>query len=172
MKLLVSWIDKANAVMRCAAGIMLGMMVVVVAIQICVRFVLPVAGIVVSAPWSEEIARYLLIWTVFIGAAVSARYGNLISVEAFPNAMSHQWGLRIRVIAIFITIGFLLGLVWLGCRWVTFGASETSTVLSLPMGWVYAAMPVGSALMIMNLLALVIEGDPQKIHPQSDDGLP
>ncbi|WP_051661246.1 TRAP transporter small permease [Bosea sp. 117] len=157
MQLFMRAVDHLNRVLRHLVGAMLGVMVVVVATQIVVRFVLPPLGINASAPWSEELARYLMIWCIFIGAAVAARAGDLIAVETLPDALPARWSLVVRNAALITTVGFLVALIWLGLRWVEFGAGETSTVMNLPMSWVYAALPIGSGFAIVNLVARFLD---------------
>ncbi|TCT05989.1 TRAP transporter small permease [Aquabacter spiritensis] len=157
MKTIFRIIDVMNHALRHAVGAVLGVMVVTVAIQICVRFVLPRLGIVAAAPWTEELARYLLVWAVFVGAAVATRTGALICMDSLPDALPPALGHIVRTFALLLTIGFFALLFWLGLRWVEFGLAETSTVMALPMAWVYAAMPVGAAVSIVNLAALLFE---------------
>lgn len=146
-----------NLVLRHLVGAMLGAMVIVVAVQIGVRFVLPRFGVMVAAPWTEELARYLMVWTIFLGAAVATRSGALICMESVPDALPANLGHAIRTLALVVTMAFFGLLIWLGIRWMQFGLGETSTVMSLQMAWVYAAMPVGSAFAIVNLAALLVE---------------
>lgn len=150
-------IDWMNIGIRYTVGALLGIMVLVVGTQIVVRFALPAVGIVVSVPWSEELARYLMIWCIFLGAAVAARSGALIAVDTLPDSLPRRAGDAVRLAALLVTIGFFGHLIWLGWRWVDFGASETSTVLNLPMSWVYAALPVGAFAAIINIGAFIIE---------------
>ena len=137
---------------------MLGLMVVVVFAQILVRFLLPRLGINVSAPWSEELARYLMVWCIFIGAAVASRAGDLIAVESLVDAVPPQLAWRIKALSYVVTIAFLASLVWFGMRWVEFGAGESSTVMNIPMSWVYMSLPVGAVLTIWNILVRLFEG--------------
>lgn len=150
-------IDRMNVVLRHAVGAMLGVMVLIVGLQIVVRFVLPRLGIILSVPWSEELARYLMVWCIFLGAAVAARAGALIAVDTLPDSLPPRWGDRVRLLALAVTIGFFGLLIWLGWRWVEFGETETSTVLNLPMAWVYLSLPTGACFAIVNIVAFVIE---------------
>lgn len=150
-------IDRMNVVLRHLVGAMLGVMVAVVGLQIVVRFVLPRFGILLSVPWSEELARYLMVWCIFLGAAVAARAGALIAVDTLPDSLPQRWGDRVRLLALSVTVGFFLLLIWLGWRWVEFGQTETSTVLNMPMAWVYMSLPTGAFFAIVNILAFIAE---------------
>ncbi|MEW6122953.1 MAG: TRAP transporter small permease [Pseudomonadota bacterium] len=157
MKRVFGIIAGLNTVLRHVVGAMLGVMVITVSIQICVRFVLPKMGIIVAAPWTEELARYLMVWCIFLGAAVASRSGALIAMDSVVDALPPALGDATRTLGLLITIAFFALLVWLGVRWVEFGMVETSTVMAVPMGWVYAAMPAGSVVAIVNILALMVE---------------
>lgn len=150
-------VDVMNVVLRHLVGGMLGLMVAVVGLQIVVRFVLPRFGLLLSVPWSEELARYLMVWCIFLGAAVAARAGALIAVDTLPDSLPAPWSDRVRLLAFGVTIGFFGLLVWLGWRWVEFGQTETSTVLNLPMAWVYMSLPTGAVFAIVNIVAFLVE---------------
>lgn len=158
-----------DCLLRMVVGTLLGIMVVVVALQVVVRFALPPLGIIVAAPWTEELARYLLVWSIFLGAAIACRAGTLIAVDALPDALPPRWGRRVRVVAISITIAFLLQLTLVGWRYVSFGWSETSTVLGIPMAVVYLAMPIGSAIAAFNLAVVLLEGDVERLSGNDPD---
>jgi len=133
------------------AATALGLATTAVLIQIIVRFALPQMGIVVSAPWTEESARFLMVWSVFIGVAVLCRRGGLIAVTALPSALPFviaRWVILASTLcaAIFFAILLVIGWQWSMNAW-----RETATVLRIPMGAVYAAMPVGAALSLINL---------------------
>lgn len=157
-RLLFSASHWLNRGLRHLVGAMLFTMVLVVFAQILVRFLLPRLGITVSAPWSEELARYLMVWCIFLGAAVASRAGDLIAVESLVDALPARLGWRLKMLAYVATIAFLATLVWLGWRWVEFGREESSTVMNLPMSWVYLSLPVGAALTILNILTRLFEG--------------
>ena len=150
----VGWM---NVVLRHLVGASLGAMVLIVALQIVVRFALPRLGLVISVPWSEELARYLMIWCIFLGSAVAARSGALIAVDSFPDALPERWGDLVRLAALVITIAFFGLMIWLGLRWVEFGETETSTVMNMPMAWVYMALPSGGIVAILNIVAFIVE---------------
>ena len=149
-----------DVVNRLAGALVAAALVVMVAIvfwQVVVRFVLPKLGLTVSAPWTEEIARYLMIWSIFLGLAIASRYRLLIAVNALLDAVPSSIGQQLRALAMLVTIAFLIALTWYGYRWAEFGADESSPVLSVSKYWLYLAMPIGSGLAALNLLALLVD---------------
>jgi TRAP-type C4-dicarboxylate transport system permease small subunit len=155
---LISILDAVNASAKLLVGLLLGIATLAVAYQISVRFVLDHLGLNLSAPWTEEIARYALIWAIFLGAAVVSRSAGLIAVEMLPQTLPSPYGKLVKMLSIGITIGFFCILAWVGMEFAADGSIETSPVMRLPMSTIYAAMPVGSVLTVINLLVLLLEG--------------
>ncbi len=155
---IITWLDGINSLAKLAAGLLLGIATVSVAYQIFVRFIIDRIGFNISAPWTEEVARYALIWAIFVGVGVISRSAGLIAVEMLPQTLPRLLGKIVKMISIIITIAFFTALVWIGGSFVAESAIETSPVMRIPMSWVYAAMPVGATLAVVNLTVLLIEG--------------
>ena len=104
------------------------------------------------AGWTEEIARYLLVAVVFIGAAMSVRKNNHIQVDAFYRYMPRRFA---RVLATLVDVlrclffGYATWLYWLLLERI---GAQRMAIVDLPMGWVFGAMLVGFALMFLRSL--------------------
>ncbi|MCL4187688.1 MAG: TRAP transporter small permease [Rhodobacteraceae bacterium] len=157
MRLILRATDAVNAVVTLATGLLLAVVVAAVAWQVSVRFVLTAAGINISAPWTEELARYALIWMVFLGAGVGVRHARMIALEFLIRKLPAAAGVPLRYAVTVISIAFFATMIWVGIQFVELGRTETSPVMNLRKSWVYWAMPVGAALMVWNALALVAE---------------
>lgn len=108
-------------------------------------------------PWTEELARYALIWMVFLGAGVGVRHAQMIALEFGVRKLPAPAGIALRYLSIVLAMAFFALLIWVGLKFVTLGKTETSPVLGITKDRVYWAMPVGAALMLVNSLALVID---------------
>lgn len=150
-------IDGVNKVVTLAVGGLLMMVAVAVFFQVLVRFVLTALGINISAPWTEELARYALIWMVFLGAAVGVRHARMISLEFVVRAVPDRLGVTLRYGVMALSVVFFAMLIWVGHQFVMLGQTETSPVMGIRKDLVYWAMPIGMGLMILNSIALVIE---------------
>ena len=149
-----------NLLLGYAVGGMLLVMVALVFTQIVVRFVLPKLGLDASLPWTEEAARYLMVWVIFLGGAIAARRGLLIAVTALQDALPARPSRMLKDIALCVTVAFFLCLTWYGWRWAEFGADEVSPALTISKFWLYLSMPVGSLLAACNSgLVLIDRGD-------------
>jgi TRAP-type C4-dicarboxylate transport system permease small subunit len=110
-----------------------------------------------SLNWSEEIARYLMIWITYLGAGLAMRQGQHVAIEfgqaALPKAL-HPW-IRGFVAA---TILVFLGVITVaGVQFTEFAWRQRTPVMQWPMGAVYLAIPIGSLLFALHFLAILRE---------------
>lgn len=105
-----------------------------------------------AAGWTEEIARYLLVAIVFIGAAMSVRKNNHIHVDYFYRLMPARMGRVVATLVDVVRCAFLGYATWL--TWLLIGKIGASrmAIIDLPMGWVFGAMMFGFALMFLRSL--------------------
>lgn len=138
-------------------GVLLIVMAVSTLFQVLVRFVFTSVGFNFSAPWTEELARYAMIWVVFIGMGIGCRHAQLISLEFVVNRFRGFFGQLLRYLALVICLVFFAVLIKVGLQFVEFGRVERSPALAMPKTWVYWAMPVGAGLAFINTVALCVE---------------
>ena len=157
MRVGLAAIDGLNRLLGWTLAAILAAIAVVVMIQVIVRFILTAVGIDVRASWTEELARYLLCWMVFLGAAYGCRKAQLMALDFAVSRLPGALGQAARYLSLLLCLGFFLLLVQVGWSFVEFGRTETSPVMRLSMHWIYAAIPVGAALMAVNTLGLMLE---------------
>src|SRR5215213_11829874 len=103
-----------------------------------------------SLSWTEEIARYGLMWIVFIGGAMVTRRNTHIAVELLSNIMN-PGHMRAALLALvdFIKLGFLGLLAYFSLTIVERMHMQRMTVFDLPMSYVYGGVAVGCFLMMI-----------------------
>lgn len=104
--------------------------------------------------WAEEVAIYLMIWIVFLGLGLGLRHGAHVAVTLFSDVLqvsSPRLARLVRVLAWLATAAFLVALVRYGLAYAGFASRHSSTVLRLPMSYVYLAIPTGAALALWHL---------------------
>jgi TRAP-type C4-dicarboxylate transport system permease small subunit len=101
-----------------------------------------------SLAWTEEIARYGLMWVVFVGGAVVTRKNTHIAVELLSNVM-HPGPARTALLALvdLAKLGFLGLLAYFSVTIVERMHYQRMTVFDVPMSVVYGGVAFGCFLM-------------------------
>ena len=127
-----------DAALRAMLVILVVMLVVSVVWQVLSRYLLED-----PSPWTEELARFLLVWIGMLGASLAIRQHAYLGLELLPrklNGVPATW-LRyftLLVIALFATAvliaggGNLVSLTW--------ELRQHSPVLGMPIAWVYSVL--------------------------------
>jgi TRAP-type C4-dicarboxylate transport system permease small subunit len=103
-----------------------------------------------SLAWTEEIARYALMWIVFIGGAMVTRRNSHIAVELLSNVMKPG---RLRAVLLafvdFVKLGFIGLLAFISLTITERMHQQRMTVFDLPMSYVYGGVAFGCFLMLV-----------------------
>lgn len=106
-----------------------------------------------SAAWTEEIARYLLIATVFIGASIGVARNNHIQVDFFYRYMPAGMGRVLATVVDVLRIAFFATAVVLTIQMMMkLGQSSRMTLVDLPMNVVYGVCLAGFTFMLLRSL--------------------
>ena len=114
-----------------------GLLVVPVTLQIIARF----TQLIPHWIWTEEMARFLFIWMVMLGAMVGIRDGSHFDVDVWPE-LNPKANALLRIIANIFVLLFALVFIWYGIKFVQFGWSQNSELAELPMAWIFVAWPL------------------------------
>jgi TRAP-type C4-dicarboxylate transport system permease small subunit len=135
-------------------AVMLAVLVASLGWQVFGRYVLD------RAPaWSEELARFLMVWITMLGAAAVMRDRGHIAVTALPDALPPT---ARRV------LGAVSDLVVLWVAWIVgvHGAAladllsmQASPAFEVTMAVPYAALPVGAALIAAMVVLRRLAGE-------------
>ena len=137
---------------RCVLVGIVAVMTVIIIIQVFLRYLF-----LFSLSWSEEVARYLMIWASFLGASLAVKYGLHIGVEYLVNRFSP--GPK-RAVALMAKGSILLFLVFF-----TIGGFEVawalrdqdSPALLFSMFYAYLSAPVGGIFMMIQTWNSIVE---------------
>lgn len=126
-----------------AVVLLTAVMVGTIILQVFFRFVL---GDPLS--WSEELARYAFVWITFLGAAVAYRHGGHIVVETVVVLLPRRLQAILAWLVDALMVLALVVLLVQGLNIVEVNSNVESTMLEIPMSWVYASVPVSAAIML------------------------
>ncbi|WP_269758344.1 TRAP transporter small permease [Thalassobacillus sp. C254] len=152
MSIIVRGIDYINWVIKYVIGITLGSMAVIIAYQVFSRYVLGT-----SLSWSEELLRYLMVWVVFLGAAVALREKSLIGIEMFVERFPETIHRILKVFSYIVCMVFFIFIMYKGINVLESVSNQRSPAMRISMVWPYAAMPIGAFFMLLNSVAVLIE---------------
>ena len=126
--------------------IIMSFMVINVLWQVFSRYILAN-----PSSFTDELARYLMIWVGVLGAAYVAGKGNHVAITYFSEKFSPKNYRKVRVfihltILVFALLGMLIG----GSRlvYITLVLGQLSPALKIPLGLVYLVIPISGALII------------------------
>ena len=124
-----------------------------------------------SVGWTEEVARFLLIWISFLGAALAFQQGRHICVSVLRSALPDRARRVVTVLALLCSIAFLLALAKIGFDYMLVQSFQKSPSLRVSMTYIYAVMPISAAiaaLLCLTDLAQVLAGEKprdERDHP-------
>ena len=107
--------------------------------------------------WYDEVARAGFIWLVFLGAAAAVNRGAHFGLHAVVEMMPPRLKRAALLLTPLTIVIFSAALVVLGWDLMRHGASQTTAVMAMPVSWIYAAMPVGGALMAFYALVFLFK---------------
>ena len=143
-------------------GASVGILVIPVTLQMLARQ----TGLIPNWIWTEEMARFLFIWMVMLGAMVGVREGTHFDVDVWPE-LKPRTNALLRVVSMLLVLVFALVFVWYGFKFLQFGWHQTSELADLPMGWIFAAWPAtGLTWLLFGFqrlradLKIVVDGPP------------
>jgi C4-dicarboxylate transporter DctQ subunit len=135
------------------AGVLLALVVVIVLLQVFGRYILQI-----SLSWPEELARYVLVWLMIFGAAAAAASRSQIVVDTLLELVPASVRRALEALAALAGLVAMALLVWTSQPLITGPAGRsTSPATGIPSFWIYLAVPVGGALLVLFALTELAE---------------
>jgi len=110
-----------------------------------------------SMPWIDELSRYLSIWLVFLGSVVALDRGKHVAADFLLSLIPERARPWLGLFVQLCLLVFLVVLTREGTGLTQRTTRQITPALGLPICYVYLAIPVSSALMIMGVLKSMLE---------------
>lgn len=135
-----------DKITRNALVVLMAILVLDVVWQVFSRYIL-------NAPstFTDELARYLLIWVSLLGAAYISGQNAHIAIEVLPQRLNPKNRLRLMIFLRVLIIAFVLAVLVVGGgyqMYLKYLYHEISPALQISMGWVYLIGPLSGVLII------------------------
>jgi len=115
----------------------IGILIVPVTLQIISRY----TNLIPSYIWTEEMARFLFVWAIMIGAMVGVREAQHFEVDVWPT-LSRRAEAAVRIVARLGVLAMAGIFVLAGIEFTRFAWNRTSELAELPLWLIHIAWPV------------------------------
>ncbi|WP_026160456.1 TRAP transporter small permease [Teredinibacter turnerae] len=125
-------------------ALLLFVMVMDVSWQVITRFLLAQ-----PSSYTEELARYLLVWIGLLGAAYAYRTGAHLGLDIVTRALAAERALAVALLAHSVSASYALIVMVLGgiqLVQLTFALAQVSAALQINLGYVYLVLPLSGVL--------------------------
>jgi TRAP-type transport system small permease protein len=115
-------------------------LIIPVSLQIFSRY----TELIPSYIWTEEMARFLFIWMIMIGAMVGVREGTHFEVDVWPQ-LGERGGAALRIVSGIAVLVLALVFLWYGIEFTRFAWNRFSELAELPLWLIHLAWPLTGA---------------------------
>lgn len=140
-----------RAVNRALAGLILllliitvGVLVLPVSLQIFSRY----TSIIPAYIWTEEMARFCLVYAVMLGAMLAVREGTHFTVDVYPK-LSPRGGAVVELVSGVFVLAFAFVFLWWGWEFTEFAWWRISELAELPLWIIHIAWPIAGAVWML-----------------------
>lgn len=107
--------------------------------------------------WSEEVARYLLVWSTFIGAGCVYKKGGHISVLIAQELLPGKLRKLVQILVHLLCGAFFAITLYYGFKYMRMQGNQLSAALRIPMRLMYMAIPIGCSIMLFHAFNAIIQ---------------
>jgi TRAP-type C4-dicarboxylate transport system permease small subunit len=138
-----------HSVMQLLSGLLIVLMSALVGAvvwQVLSRYLLAEPSV-----WTEELARFLLIWVGILGSVYAYHTQSHLSVDLWSPRLTALGKKRLIIVQGIVVVAFALSaMVFGGLRlvWITYTLQQMSPALGMPMAAVYAVVPLGGGMIM------------------------
>ena len=127
-------------------------MAIIVAVQVFFRYVLNQ-----SLFWSEELARFLLVWLTFFGASVAYYRKANPGIDILYSRMSPSIRKTSAVLVHLASIMLFCVMIFYGCQFAYFIRLQISPALQLPKWIILSIIPICGLILLVHGITFLVK---------------
>ncbi len=155
-------LDVLERVINLLMATLMGAFTILILVQVTSRYIFNN-----TVTWSEQAARYLFIWMIFLGMPVLYRHGEHVGftmvVERFPKKLQHTIRIVIHLLVLMFCVFWLIQAIDF-CGRVS---GKRMVGLGLPQIYIHSCQPVGASLMIVFVMECLIKDIGQLLRKEA-----
>lgn len=118
--------------------------------------------------WSDEVTRYLLIWSTFLGATCVYRHSGNISITFVQEALPAKAAKALKVLVHVVCMVLFAVLLYYGCMYCA-KLNKTATALPIKMKYIFTCIPISMGISILHALKLAVDEITKKSNEKEAD---
>jgi TRAP-type C4-dicarboxylate transport system permease small subunit len=122
-----------------------------------------------SLSWSEEVGRYLLVATTFLGATVAYKRAHFIGLAGFGARFGRLMEKLIFRGLQLLTLGCFGLITWYGVIYTLKAWEQTSTAVQMPMSLPISVLPISGAIFLIHVLTDLTKRHSSKLDDSAAD---
>ncbi|WP_420409125.1 TRAP transporter small permease [Hoeflea sp.] len=144
---------------------LMALLLTVMVAQVIMRY-----GLNSSLLWSEELCRYLLIWTSFLAIIFAYERGEIAALSMLANALPRVPALMLAIVGCLLSAALCVTLAWYGYIYADLAGSQPIPAISFILEdifganapqaprvfWVYFALPLGMSMLALRIVADIV----------------
>lgn len=137
-----------------AAGVLFTIMVVVINVEVIRRYLFLAPG-----AYSEEIAKYLFIWTVFFSMAFAVKQEAHIITDILPDKTPNKLLKIINITSIIIFMCFSVFMIYQGYIYTKkmYLFERSTEAMAAPLYYFCVSLPIGFAFVLLRLVQKLLQ---------------
>lgn len=121
-----------------------------------------------SLSWSDELAKFLMVWLGFVGSPIAMRMGHHVAIALFPNLFSPRLRNLIMCLLTSLVVCFCSVLAYFSFLFALNGWNQVAVSIdNLSLFWIFISVPMGMALIVLVGLQQIFEYIADFISPGS-----
>lgn len=135
------------------------LMLALVAFQVAGRYLFRIAPV-----WTEEAARYCMVWGGLLGATVAYKRQRDPRLKPPPREGSSPWALPAKLLRSAGVVVFLGPVLIYSHRFLIRSWDRTAEAMDISTFWVAVAVPIAVAVIFIHLLAELVGRRQEPFH--------
>jgi TRAP-type C4-dicarboxylate transport system permease small subunit len=148
----VKMLDKLQKFIFFILVVLVCIMMTVGGMQVFWRYVLKD-----SLYWSEEVMRYMNVWTIFLGISIGVPRNAHVAIDAIIRALKGRAKFIATMTVHMFSLLFFIALFGVGVKFTLYNMGQLSAAMRLPMSMIYVALPIGGFLSILFTIGDIFE---------------
>jgi TRAP-type transport system small permease protein len=152
-----------DRILSALLAISVAVIVVPVSLQVFSRY----THVIPHYIWTEEMARFLLVWMVMIGAMVGVREGSHFTVDIWPR-LGVRAAAALEIVSGLGVLALAVVFLWWGYEFTAFSFHRISELAELPLWIIYMAWPLTGLTWLLfqgermaDAVAVLVTGKPR-----------